>query len=227
MPRTRTTPAPAPRYVTTTANDRHQVADRFHGYALSTHDDPDTARRTAELLNTTPAAACAAVRALDAAQTGPAAEVRRSLRRYGYRWALQQGDAIALHGYHQLTELTAGQHLAMVWTPAGMPYYVTPERFAQLPIRWVDDEREIIPTAPAAELTRYRERLMAMPPHKRHQLCELHGLATGWCLICGPGEAWECDWGTCRANAVTTSAGRPLCERCAPILSPGMAARAA
>jgi beta-phosphoglucomutase-like phosphatase (HAD superfamily) len=97
MPRTARTLTAAPHYVTASTGGRHQVTDRVNGYALSEHADPDAADRAAQLLNTDPAAAVAAVRALDDTQTGPAAHVRRTLRRYGYRWSLIQSEATGLH----------------------------------------------------------------------------------------------------------------------------------
>jgi beta-phosphoglucomutase-like phosphatase (HAD superfamily) len=80
MPRTARRVTAAPHYVATATGGRHQVTDRVNGYALSEHADPQAADRAAQLLNTDPAAAVAAVRALDDAQTGPAADARRAAR---------------------------------------------------------------------------------------------------------------------------------------------------
>src|SRR3977135_2873001 len=93
MPRPARRITAAPHYVATATGGRHQVTDRVNGYALSEHADPQAADRAAQLLNTDPPPAVAAVRPLDDAQPGPAADARRTLRRYGYRWALVQNEA--------------------------------------------------------------------------------------------------------------------------------------
>lgn len=217
-----------PRYTTALplAGHGHRVIDIRNGYTLTERTYADTARLAAKELNTffPPPAAIAAVRALDDAQTGPAAHVLRSLRRYGYNWALEQCDAITLHSYRELTALKMAGYLNMVWSPQGKPFYVAPARYQALPIVFRHDTDEMIPTVPESELGRRRERLAAMPSKERYSPCELHGINTGKCAICGPVEAWECEWGTCWANAVTISTGRPMCERCAPLLNPKLSA---
>jgi hypothetical protein len=229
MPRAARTLTAAPHYVTASTGGRHQVTDRLNGHALSEHANPQAAERAAQLLNTDPAAALAAVRALDDAQTGPAAHVRRTLRRYGYRWALVQSEATDRHSYHELTDLTAAGHLVMVWSTQGLPFYLTPERYQELrdlPTTFQYDTREMIPTAPAAELGRRYERLEAMRDRARYALCELHNVGTGNCPICAPVEDFECDRGGCRANVVTrvsfAGSSRNVCELHAPALAPSL-----
>lgn len=215
MTRTTRIQPPPPHYLTAETGTVHQVTDRLNGYTVSEHLTTEAAETAARQLNTDPAAAIAAARALDDAQTGPAAEIRRSLRRYGYRWALVQSSAVDLHRYSELTALTEAGLLAMVWSHQGTPYYTTPERFSELSLTYVDDGGKQFPTAVASELTRRRERLLAMSDRLRYMPCEDHGIATGRCAICGPVEEWECDWGSCRANAVTRVAGQRACEQCA------------
>jgi hypothetical protein len=227
MPRTARTVTAAPHYVATATGGRHQVTDRVNGYALSEHADPEAADRAAQLLNTDPAAAVAAVRALDQAQTGPAADARRTLRRYGYRWALVQSEAE--NRRCEMAALTAAGHLVMVWSRQGLPFYVTPERYRELrdlPITFQFDTGEMIPTVPAAELSRRNERLEAMRDRERYALCELHNVGTGNCPLCAPVEDFECDWGGCRANVVTrvsfSGSSRSVCEIHAPALVPSL-----
>ncbi|MFE7759389.1 hypothetical protein [Streptomyces sp. NPDC057429] len=217
MARLRRTTIP-PRYTTAPplAGHGHRVVDTRNGYTLTERPSVETARLAAGELNTSPRAAVNAVRALDDAQTGPAAHVLRSLRRYGYHWALEQREANILHRYWELKELTEAGHLAMVWSLQGKPFYVTPERYQALPIVFLEDTGKKFPAVPESELGRRRERLEAMPSKERYSPCELHGINTGKCAICMPVEAWECDWGTCWANSVTVIEGRPMCERCAP-----------
>ncbi|MFB8026899.1 MULTISPECIES: hypothetical protein [unclassified Streptomyces] len=208
-----------PLYITAPPLTGHgyRIVDTRSGYTLAEHPDADAARLTAEEFNTSPRAAVNAVRALDEAQSGPAAHVRRNLRRYGYKWALEQCEAITLHSFGELTTLTEAGHLSMVWSIEGKPFYVTPERYRALPIVILpDDGGEKFPRAPESELDRRRARLEAMPPKVRYSPCELHGIGTGKCAICGPVEDWQCDWGGCWANAVTKISGRSMCERCAP-----------
>ncbi|MET7621961.1 hypothetical protein [Streptomyces sp. NPDC005408] len=213
MPRTSRTQPPPPQYLTTQTGTGHQVTDRLNGYPLSEHPTAEAAQAAAEQLNTDPAAAIAAARALDDEQTGPAADVRRLLRRYGYGWCLVQSDAAALHSRYQLREYLEAGHLVMVWSHRGLPFYTTPERYRELRIVFQEDERELIPTAVESTLQRHRERLNAMPRSQRYAVCETHAYSVGHC--CPPREEWECDWGGCSANAVTKIAGRPVCEGCA------------
>ncbi|GHB30859.1 MULTISPECIES: hypothetical protein [Streptomyces] len=209
-----------PRYSTALpllAGHGHRVVDTRSGYTLTERPDADAARLAAEEFNTSPRAAVNAVRALDEAQSGPAAHVLRSLRRYGYQWALEQREAVTLHSYHELAGLIEAGHLAMVWSIQGRPFYVTPERFRDLPTVFLEEDTgNEFPSVPESELDRRRARLEAMPSKERYSPCELHGINTGKCAICRPVEEWQCDWGTCWANAVTRIEGRQMCERCAP-----------
>ncbi|MGW2563431.1 hypothetical protein ACWCXB_30250 [Streptomyces sp. NPDC001514] len=111
--------------------------------------------------------------------------------------------------HRRLEALVSDGHLAMVFSPAGRPYYTTPERFDQLSPRWVRDGEESFPTAEPARLERPRPALAALPQRQRRELCELHGIALWRCLLCGPREDFECQWGECTANRVTA-----YCERC-------------
>lgn len=205
---------PAPQYIPAEIEGFLAVLDQLNGYVVSTHDTHVATVKRADQLSADPAEAVAAVRKMDAAMSGPAADVYRMLRRYGYHRAVIQSDARQFFSYYTLTKLTEAGHLVMVWSEEGLPYYTTPVRFDTLTITFQSDRGELIPTAPDRELQRRREALAAMPSHIRRARCE-HGLQTGDCGICGPVEAWECDWGTCRANAVTRCAGRRVCEECA------------
>lgn len=208
-------PQPPARYGVAEQDGAHQVVDQLHGYALSTHTAHPAAEAAARELASDPAAAIAAVEAVDAAQSGPAAVERKILRRYGYAWSLRQDEMLSLmreFSHHRLEALVAGGHLAMVFSPAGQPFYTTPERFAHLSPRWLRDGNESFPAADLACLERRRPVLELMHQHKRRELCELHGIALGGCLVCGPRERFECQWGECTANRVTV-----YCERCARI----------
>ncbi|MFJ8364510.1 hypothetical protein [Streptomyces sp. NPDC093984] len=210
MPRRR---QPSARYAVAGHEGAHQVMDRLHGYApLSSHTTRPAAEAAARELASNPTAAIAAVEALDAAQSGPATTERRILRRYGYAWSLRQDEMLSLtreFSHRRLDTLVSDGHLAMVFTPAGHPYYTTPERFDELSPRWVRDGDESFPAAEPARLERPRPALELLPHRKRWELCELHGIALGRCLLCGPREAFECQWGECTANRVTA-----YCERC-------------
>ncbi|MER6691119.1 hypothetical protein [Streptomyces minutiscleroticus] len=210
MSRHRTQP-PAP-YVVAELDGAHHVVDQRHGYALSSHTTRAAAEEIARELTGNPAAAIAAVQDLDAAQTGPAAAERRLLRRYGYAWSLRESDMLDLLGdfiyYYRLKELTTAGHLAVVFSPAGMPFYTTPEQFQRLAPRPVRDGKETFPAVDLARLERSRFALSAITQHKRYKPCELHGIALHRCMLCGPREQWECQRGACTANAVTT-----YCER--------------
>jgi hypothetical protein len=208
----------APQYTAVVMNGMPVVYDRINGYALSHHPSAEEAQRAAAGMNSTPAAAIAAVCALDESQTGPAAEFRRLLRRYGYGWAMETRDAAALVASFRTKEMARKGSIVMVWSSKGLPYYTTPERYSELPITFVQGAGDTFPTAPLAMVGRRFERLEAMPPRKRFELCEDHGLQTGTCAICRPKEPWECDYGTCWANAVTVISGRRTCERCAPAM---------
>ncbi|MFF9690423.1 hypothetical protein [Streptomyces sp. NPDC014623] len=209
-----------PRYTTASplAGHGHRIVDTRSGYTLTERPDAAAAQLTAEEFNTSPSAAINAVRALDNTQSGPAAHVLRSLRRYGYQWALEERDARTLHRFWELDELTEAGHLTMVWSTEGKPFYVAPQRYQALPIGILEDSGKKYPCVPESELGRRRVLLEAIPLKERYALCELHGIATGRCAICMPREEWECDWGTCWANAVTVIKGRPMCERCAPMM---------
>lgn len=74
------------------------------------------------------------------------------------------------------------------------------------------DGEESFPAADLARLERPRPALEALPERKRRELCELHGIALWRCLLCGPREQFECQWGECTANRVTA-----YCERCVRI----------
>ncbi|MFD3923050.1 hypothetical protein [Streptomyces sp. NPDC058595] len=206
----RTQAPPLPRYEVTPADDGgHHVVDRRHGYALTRHPTASEAGQFARVLASSRTVAVAAVRALDAAQTGPAADVRRTLRRYGYRWALAENGARARHREGHLTELVESGHLSRVWSSVGHPFYCTPERFTELSATWRTYEGGRYPTAPLSELERDRLALGGLPERKRYAPCDLHGITLWACLLCGPRESWECQWGECVANAVTSE-----CERC-------------
>ncbi|MGX4695125.1 hypothetical protein [Streptomyces sp. JNUCC 63] len=205
-------PRPPVRYAVAEQEGAHQVVDQLHGYALSSHTTSPDAEAAARELASNPAAAVAAVEALDAAQSGPAAAERRILRRYGYAWSLRQDEMLSLlreFSHHRLEALISDGHLAMVFSPAGQPFYTTPERFEQLSPRWIRDGEESFPAADLARLQRPRPALETLPERKRWEPCELHGITLGRCLICGPRERFECQWGECTANAVTA-----YCERC-------------
>lgn len=210
MPRRR--PQPPVRYAVIGHEGAHQVVDQLHGYALSSHTTRPAAEDAARELACNPTAAIAAVEALDAAQSGPAATERRILRRYGYAWSLRQDEMLSLmreFSHSRLETLVSNGHLSTVFTPAGQPYYTTPERFDELSPRWVRDGYESFPAAEPARLERPRPALELLPQRKRWELCELHGIAHGRCLLCGPREDFECQWGECTANRVTA-----YCERC-------------
>lgn len=133
MPRRR--PQPPVRYAVTEKEGAHQVVDQLHGYALSSHATHPAAEAAARELASNPTAAVAAVQELDAAQTGPVAAERRILRRYGYAWSLRQNEMLSLlreFSHRRLEALVSEGHLAMVFSPAGQPFYTTPERFDQL-----------------------------------------------------------------------------------------------
>ncbi len=152
MPRRR--PQPPVRYAVAEREGAHQVVDQLHGYALSSHRTRPAAEAAARELAAGPAAAITAVEALDAAQSGPAAAERRILRRFGYAWSLRQDAMLGLmreFSHHRLESLVSAGHLALVFSPAGQPYYTTPERFEQLSPRWVRDGEE---SFPATELSR-------------------------------------------------------------------------
>ncbi|MEU6511042.1 hypothetical protein [Streptomyces sp. NPDC046942] len=200
------------RYATAEHEGVHQVVDQLHGYALSTHTSRADAEDSVRELASSPTAAIEAVEELDAGQTGPAATERRILRRYGYAWSLRQDEMLSLRGEfssHRLQTLISGGHLAMVFSPAGLPFYTTPERYKELSPRWIRDGDESFPAADLACLQRPRPALEALRQHERHQPCELHGITMWRCLICGPRERFECQWGDCTANRVTA-----YCERC-------------
>ncbi|WP_438306579.1 hypothetical protein ACSHXN_43890 (plasmid) [Streptomyces sp. HUAS TT11] len=201
------------RYAVAEHEGTHQVVDQLHGYALSSHTTHAAAEDTAQELASNPTAAIAAVEALDAAQTGPAATERRILRRYGYAWSLRQDEMLSLLGefsYHRLEALVSTGHLTVVFSPVGQPFYTTPERFDQLSPRWIGDGQESFPAVDRARLERPRPALKALSERRRRELCELHGIALWRCMLCGPREQFECQWGACTANAVTT-----YCEQCA------------
>ncbi|GAA2917544.1 hypothetical protein GCM10010478_16730 [Streptomyces erythrogriseus] len=167
--------------------------DQLHGYTLSSHTTRPAAEDAARELASNPTAAIAAVEALDAAQSGPAATERRILRRYGYAWSLRQDEMLSLmreFSHRRLETLVSNGHLSTVFTPAGQPYYTTPERFDELSPRWVRDGDESFPATEPDRLERPRP-------------------ALGRCLLCGPREDFECQWGECTANRVTA-----YCERC-------------
>lgn len=149
MPRRRTQQRPV-RYAAAEHEGRHQVVDQLHGYALSSHATRAAAEDSARKLTANPTAAIEAVEELDAAQWGPAATERRILRRYGYGFSLRQDEMLSLCGefsHDRLETLVSGGHLAMVFSPAGLPYYTTPERYAHLSPRWIHDGAESFPAA--------------------------------------------------------------------------------
>ncbi|WP_217236424.1 hypothetical protein [Streptomyces sp. AC555_RSS877] len=212
MTRRRTQPQRPVRYAAAEHDGRHQAVDQLHGYALSSHATRAAAEDAVRELTASPTAAIEAVEELDAALTGPAARERRILRRYGYAWSLRQDEMLSLRGefsLDRLETLISGGHLAMVFSPAGLPYYTTPERYAQLSPRWIRGGDESFPAADVAHLERPRPALELLPSRKRYEPCELHGITLWRCLICGPREHFECQWGDCNANRVTA-----YCERC-------------
>ncbi|MFF2165415.1 hypothetical protein ACFVWP_32615 [Streptomyces sp. NPDC058175] len=210
MPRRRTQPQRPVPNASTKSEGRHQVVDQLHGYALGSHATATAAEHAVRELTANPTAAIEAVEALDAAQTDPAAVERRILRRYGYGFSLRQDEMPSLNGrFTRLEALISGGHLAMVFSPAGQPYYTTPERYAQLSPRWIRDGDESFPAADIARLERRRPALELLPARKRYEPCELHGITLWRRLICGPRERFECQWGECTANRVTA-----YCERC-------------
>lgn len=151
MPRRR--PQPPARYAVTGHEGAHQVVDQLHGYVLSNHTTRAAAEDAARELAANPTAAVAAVKQLDAAQSSPAASERRILRRHGYAWSLRQDEMLSLmreFSHRRLETLLTAGHLAMVFTPAGLPYYTTPERFDELSPRWVRDGDESFPAAEPA-----------------------------------------------------------------------------
>ncbi|GGJ68007.1 hypothetical protein GCM10010121_093350 [Streptomyces brasiliensis] len=155
---------PPVRYAVTESQGAHQVVDQLHGYALSSHTTRPAAEAAARELASSPAAAVTAAEALDAAQSGPAAAERRTLRRYGYAWSLRQDEMLSLmreFSHHRLGALISDGHLAMVFSPAGQPYYTTPERFNQLSPRWVRDGEQSFPTTDTTRLERPRPALEA------------------------------------------------------------------
>ncbi|MFD8078983.1 hypothetical protein ACFV3E_40790 [Streptomyces sp. NPDC059718] len=221
MPRSsRTAPTPAPQYVTARVGDMHHVQDRINGYSLSRHSTPAEAERAAGDLNASPAAALAAVTLLDAGQTGPAADFRRTLRRFGYAWSLEQCDAFELCSPYALADLVSTGHVRMVWSSQGAPFYTTPERFRRLQVIFhAAEDGDVYPMTPAMALTRRRVRLAAMSDADRRNPCEDHGIAGGRCALCRPREEWECDFAGCSRNAITRvttfGSSRPACAQCA------------
>ncbi|MGW2651685.1 hypothetical protein ACWC2T_44170 [Streptomyces sp. NPDC001393] len=210
MPRRR--PQPPARYAAAEHEGVHQIVDRLHGYTLSSHTTRPAAEAAARELASNPTAAVAAVESLDAAQSGSAAAERRILRRYGYAWSLRQDEMLSLmreFSHRRLETLVSDGHLSMVFTPAGQPYYTTPERFDELSPRWVRDGEESFPAAEPARLERPRPALELLSRRRRREPCELHRIALWRCLLCGPREDFECQWGECTANRVTA-----YCERC-------------
>ncbi|CAL9328028.1 hypothetical protein [Streptomyces griseoflavus] len=206
-------PQPSVRYAVAEHKGAHQVVDQLHGYALSSHTAPEAAEAAARELATDPAVAVVAVEELDAAQGGPAAAERRILRRFGYAWSLRQDEMLGLlreFSHRRLEALVSAGHLALVFSPVGQPYYTTPERFEQLSPRQVRDGEVSFPAADFRRLERPRPALEALPQRERYQPCELHGIALWRCLLCGPRERFECQWGECTANRVTI-----YCEQCA------------
>ncbi|MGW5136798.1 hypothetical protein [Streptomyces sp. NPDC004135] len=212
MPRPHRSQPPV-RYAAAEHEGAHQVVDQLHGYALSSHTTPEAAEAAARKLTDDPAAAIAAVEALDAAQSGPAAAERRILRRYGYAWSVRQDEMLDLmreFGYRRLETLVSAGHLALVFSPAGQPYYTTPERFEQLSPRWIRDGQESFPAAELSRLERPRPARQALPRRERYAPCELHGITLWRCMLCAPRENFECQWGACTANRITA-----YCEQCA------------
>ncbi|MEV5358176.1 hypothetical protein [Streptomyces sp. NPDC052693] len=206
-------PKPPVRYATAERAGAHQVVDQLHGYALSSHTTPEAAEAAARELAADPAAAIAAVEALDAAQSGPAAAERRILRRYGYAWSLRQDEMLDLmpeFDYHRLEALVSAGHLALVFSRAGQPYYTTPERYKQLSPRWIRDGQESFPAAELNRLERPRPAREALPRRERYTPCELHNITLWRCMLCAPRERFECKWGACTANRITV-----YCEQCA------------
>ncbi|MFD6285398.1 hypothetical protein [Streptomyces sp. NPDC060205] len=200
------------RYAAVEHDGRHQVVDQLHGYELSSYATATAAEDAVHELTASPTAAIEAVEEFDAAQTGPAATERRILRRYGYDFSLRQDELMALRGEFspdRLETLISGGHLAMAFSPAGLPYYTTPERYAQLSPRWIRDGDESLPAADVARLERPRPAIELLPARKRYAPCELHGVTLWRCLFCGPREHFECQRGECAANRVTA-----YCERC-------------
>ncbi|MGW4102017.1 hypothetical protein [Streptomyces sp. NPDC004976] len=198
-------PQPSVRYAVAEHEGVHQVVDQLHGYAPSSHSAREAAEAAARDLAADPGAAIAAVEALDAAQGGPAAAERRVLRRFGY-------GLMREFSHHRLEALVSTGHLALVFSRAGQPYYTTPERFEQLSPHWVRDGEESLPATDLSRLERPRPALEALPQRERYQPCELHGITLWRCLLCGPREQFECQWGECTANRVTA-----YCEQCARI----------
>lgn len=157
MPRRRTQPQRPVRYAVTEHEGGHHVVDQLHGYALSNHTARAAAAEAARELASNPTAAMAAVEELDAAQAGPAATERRILRRYGYAWSLRQDEMLSLmreFSHRRLETLISHGHLAIVFSPAGRPFYTTPERYEQLSPRWIPDGDESFPAADLAHLER-------------------------------------------------------------------------
>ncbi|MFF0764291.1 MULTISPECIES: hypothetical protein [unclassified Streptomyces] len=60
--------------------------------------------------------------------------------------------------------------------------------------RWIDDGQESFPAVDRARLERLRPPA-ALPERKRRELCELHGIALWQCMLRGPREQFECQWG--------------------------------
>ncbi|WP_199550141.1 hypothetical protein [Streptomyces sp. N35] len=214
MPSSRALPQRPIRYAVIEHQERYRVLDQLHGYALSDHTAREAAEDSARELTANPAAAIAAVEALDAAQRGPPARGRRSLPRVGDAWRPPRGGMMgpfSEFSSDRLRTLIAAGHLAQVYSRAGHPYVTTPERYAQLPLSWIHDEGVTYPVADFTLLDRHRPARASLSAHARYAPCELHGISLWRCLLCAPREAYECDWGTCTANRITAS----HCERCA------------
>jgi hypothetical protein len=213
MPRRHPQHEPGARYAVTGPSGAHRVVDRLHGYTLSTHTTLPAAEATARELASSPAAAIAAVESLDAAQTGPAAEERRTLRRYGYAWTLHRNALLTLVpecSDHRLEDLVQERHLTVVFSLAGRPLYCTPERWAQMSSQWAQEGSEPSPAGDFFALQRNHPQLERLPRREQLIPCAAHGIALEQCLLCGPREDFQCQWGGCRANRVTA-----YCERCA------------
>jgi hypothetical protein len=214
MSRDRRTAVPSEQYVTVPRGDYTEVVDRLSGYTLSTHGAGYLAEKAAAFLNAHPEAAAAAHDALAQAQTGPAADARRALLRWGYRWTMDAETAaeVFVLGRSRVEELVVTGDLVRVWSTRGAAYVTTPERFKELDIKDLVDGDKTFPSAQRDQLARPQTRLWALPPTVRYAACEC-GRTRGNCLSCAPFEEFECDWSGCRANAVTVAGGRPLCAR--------------
>ncbi|TLQ39464.1 hypothetical protein [Streptomyces marianii] len=116
---------------------------------------------------------------------------------------------------------TDAQIAAVLEDLKGLPFYTTPERYAELDVIFINDDGDGFPAVPLADLQRPTPRLDLARLAAPRAVCD-HGLTAWRCALCGPREAYECQWGTCAANTVALG----VCERCLDVHVTTLAYRA-